>query len=193
MIFVHDHRINPRGMYMATHMKPDEGNLTLAEIREFASFDPAAQRYIRRSLDVAYGRSDVVAVWSRSDLERASIRAQTRVYDLLPSIRDRMPVDTGIDLLEGFLDRLTRVTAFDLGQERISDFGPYRFLYERLLGAATRPWLPSAYCAAAALPNYRPARRRQLLQSISEAAATAPGWSAREPLFYPEFIETEVA
>jgi len=28
-----------------------------------------------------------------------------------------------------------------------------------------------------------------LLQSISEAAATAPGWSDREPSFYPEFIE----
>ena len=26
-------------------------------------------------------------------------------------------------------------------------------------------------------------------QSISEAAATAPGWSAREPSFYPEWID----
>jgi hypothetical protein len=28
-----------------------------------------------------------------------------------------------------------------------------------------------------------------LLQSISEAAATAPGWSNREPAFYPEWVE----
>jgi hypothetical protein len=28
-----------------------------------------------------------------------------------------------------------------------------------------------------------------LLQSISEAAATAPGWSNREPVFYPEWVE----
>ena len=32
-------------------------------------------------------------------------------------------------------------------------------------------------------------RRKNLLQSISEAAATAPGWSAREPSFYPEWVE----
>jgi hypothetical protein len=38
----------------------------------------------------------------------------------------------------------------------------------------------------------RPDRRRILLQSLSEAAATAPAWSAREPAFYPERIEAEV-
>jgi len=28
-----------------------------------------------------------------------------------------------------------------------------------------------------------------LLQSISERAATAPGWSGREPVFWPEWVE----
>jgi hypothetical protein len=28
-----------------------------------------------------------------------------------------------------------------------------------------------------------------LLQSISESAATAPGWSGREPVFWPEWVE----
>jgi hypothetical protein len=28
-----------------------------------------------------------------------------------------------------------------------------------------------------------------LLQSISEAAATAPGWSSREPMFLPDWVE----
>jgi hypothetical protein len=32
-----------------------------------------------------------------------------------------------------------------------------------------------------------------LLQSLSEAAATAPGWSDRAPSFYPEFIEEAAA
>ena len=32
-------------------------------------------------------------------------------------------------------------------------------------------------------------KRRALLQSISEAAATAAGWSNREPTFYPEWVE----
>jgi len=66
-------------------------------------------------------------------------------------------------------------------------------LYERLLGADIRPWLPSAFCAAAALPQIRPERRKKLLQSISEAAATAPGWSTREPAFYPEWVDKEAA
>jgi hypothetical protein len=34
-----------------------------------------------------------------------------------------------------------------------------------------------------------PDRRRTLLQSISESAATAPGWSTREPVFWPEWVE----
>jgi hypothetical protein len=53
--------------------------------------------------------------------------------------------------------------------------------------------LPSAFCAAAALPQIRPERRKALLHSISEAAATAPGWSARAPMFYPEWVEKEAA
>ena len=66
---------------------------------------------------------------------------------------------------------------------------PIRFLYERLIGASSRPWLPAAFCAAAALPHLHPDRRRILLQSISESAATAPGWSSREPVFWPEWVE----
>jgi hypothetical protein len=174
---------------MATHTKPADGSLTLAEIKEFASFDAAAQRYVRRSLDVAFDRADAMALWSRDIVEAASIRAQTRVYGLLPRLREIVPHDSGLDQLEDFIGTLVRVTAFDLGQDRLSGFGPYRFLYERLLGAAARPWLPAAFCAAASLPHLHPTRRRMLLQSISEAAATAPGWSTREPAFFPEWIE----
>jgi hypothetical protein len=39
------------------------------------------------------------------------------------------------------------------------------------------------------LPHLHPDRRRVLLQSISESAATAPGWSSREPAFWPEWVE----
>jgi hypothetical protein len=169
--------------------KPADGSLTLAEIKEFASFDSAAQRYVRRSLDVAYDRADAVAVWSRDVVEAASIRAQSKVYVMLADLRQMVPCDNGLDLLEPFIGKLTRVTAFDLGQDRLSSFSAYRFLYERLIGAHARPWLPAAFCAAASLPHLHPTRRRMLLQSISEAAATAPGWSAREPMFFPEWVE----
>jgi hypothetical protein len=98
-----------------------------------------------------------------------------------------------MDGLEAFMAPLMRVTAQDLALEQIESFSAYRFLYERLLGAKARPWLPAAFCAAAALPQIRPARRKVLLQSLSEAAATAPGWSDREPCFYPEKVEAEPA
>ena len=50
-----------------------------------------------------------------------------------------------------------------------------------------------ARSGAAALPQIRPLRRKDLLQSISEAAATAPGWSTRAPTFYPDFVSLEEA
>ena len=84
---------------------------------------------------------------------------------------------------------LITMSACDLGQDRLPCFASFRFLYERLIGASIRPWLPGAFCSAAALPHLHPARRRGLLQSISEAAATAPGWSTREPVFMPDWVE----
>jgi hypothetical protein len=122
-------------------------------------------------------------------VEAASIRAQARLYGRLPEIRALVPQDSGLDALEPFLAPLTAVTAFDLGQGRLTSFAAYRFLYERLLGGEVRPWLPAAFCASAALPHLHPELRRRLLQSISEAAATASGWSTRPPVFYPKWVE----
>ena len=50
---------------MGTQTRPADGALTLIEMKEFASFSAATQRYIRRSLDVAYGRSDPIETWAR--------------------------------------------------------------------------------------------------------------------------------
>lgn len=166
-----------------------DGVVTLAEMREFASFPAATQRYIRRSLDIGLQRSDATEVWSRDLVEEASIRAQARIYGRLDEIKMLVPDDSGLDQVEPFMTPLVVVSAFDLGQNRINSFPAYRFLYERLIGAGSRPWLPGAFCAAASLPHLHPERRRALLQSISEAAATAAGWSSREPTFYPEWVE----
>jgi hypothetical protein len=168
-------------------------SLTIAELREFAGFTACEQRYIKRSLDVGLGRQDAFKLWARDASESGSIRSQYVVYQELKSLRGQVPSDTGFECLEAYLGKLMRVAAFDLAQERIESFSAFRFLYERLLGAEVRPFLPSAFCAAAALPQIRPDRRKHLLQSISEAAATAPGWSAREPSFYPEWVEKEAA
>jgi hypothetical protein len=168
-------------------------SLTIAELREFASFSAAEQRYIKRSLDVGLGRQDAFKLWARDAAERSSIRSQYVSYQQLKALRDQLPDEDSLDGLEPFIGALIRLAAFDLAQERIQTFSAFRFLYERLLGAAIRPWLPAAFCGAAALPQIRPDRRKQLLQSLSEAAATAPAWSETAPVFYPEFVEREAA
>lgn len=174
---------------MGARMKPAEGAMTLAEMKEFAGFASSTQRYIRRSLDIGLDRDDAMTRWSRDVVEAASIRAQARLYERLPDIRAIVPDDSGLDSVEPFLAPLVTVSAFDLGQGRITGFSAYRFLYERLIGANVRPWLPGAFCAAAALPHLHPELRRKLLQSISEAAATASGWSQRQPAFFPYWVE----
>ena len=168
-------------------------SLTIAELREFASFTSCEQRYIKRSLDIGLGRQDAFKLWARDAAEMAAIRSQYVTYQDLKSLRGAVPSETALEGMEAFLGKLIRLAAFDLAQEKIDGFPAFRFLYERLLGAEVRPFLPSAFCAAAALPQIRPQRRKHLLQTISEAAATAPGWSQREPSFYPEWVEKEAA
>lgn len=163
--------------------------LTIAELREFASFTPAEQRYIKRSLDVGLGRQDAFQLWVRDEEEHESIRGQYIVYRSLAALRDQWPDPADFEGLDGFMGTLLRISAYDLAQGRLTSFSAYRFLYERLLGAEVRPWLPSAFCGASALPQIRPQRRKSLLQSLSAAAATAPAWSLRDPAFYPQYVE----
>lgn len=170
---------------------PTRGVLAIAELREFASFPPGTQRYIRRSLDVGLERTDACKRWSRDVVEQVGITVQTRVYEKLPEIRERVPEDLGLEWVEPFMAPLVTVSAFDLAQQRLPSFSAYRFLYERLIGAAARPWLPGAFCAAASLPHIAPDRRLDLLQSISENAATAPAWSKREPSFFPAWVDKD--
>ena len=123
-------------------------SLTINELREFASFSPGEQRYIKRSLDIGLGRQDAFKLWARDAEETASIRSQYVAYQELKALRGAIPEETCFDGLDGFIGKLIRITAFDLAQERLDTFSAYRFLYERLLGATARPWLPGAFCAA---------------------------------------------
>ena len=173
--------------------KGGTASLTIAELREFAGFSETEQLFIERSLDIALARGDAFKSWGAEPGESSSIRGQYLAYRELKTLRDMIPCEATMEGLEAFMGPLMRVSAQDLARERIESFSAYRFLYERLLGARARPWLPAAFCGAAALPQIRPARRKMLLQSLSEAAATAPGWSEREPCFYPEKIEAEAA
>ena len=170
--------------------KTGTASLTIAELREFASFTEEEQLFIERSLDVGLGRGDAFKQWSG---DADAIRSQYLAYRELKALREAIPGETALDGVQDFIGALIRITAQDLAQEQITSFSAYRFLYERLLGARSRPWLPAAFCGAAALPPIRPCRRKTLLQSLSEAAATAAAWSEREPCFYPEKVEAEAA
>ena len=163
--------------------------MAIGEMREFASFTAAEQRYIKRSLDIGLARCDAFKLWGRSEAQSASIRRQYVSYQDLKALRALIPQEGTIGEIERLIGKLVRVAALDLEQEEITSFSAFRFLYERLLGPEARPYLPAAFCAAAALPMIRPYQRKALLQSLSEAAATAPGWSQRVPSFYPEFVE----
>jgi hypothetical protein len=174
---------------MTTSTRPASGAMVLAEMIEFGGFDKGTQRYIRRSLDVGLHRRDPVKRWSRDPAEAAAICDQEDVYRGLDHIRAFVAGDCGLTAEESLLAPLITITGFDLCQDRLPSFASYRFLYERLIGASVRPWLTAAFCAAAALPQVHPDRRRTLLSSITEATVVAPGWSNREPIFYPEWVE----
>jgi hypothetical protein len=165
--------------------------LLIGEMKEWAGFRKGEHRYIRRSLHIGQGHENAAALWARNAAETTNIEAQYIVYQELVELREFLRNTKGPNVDENFIAKLIKLTAFDIGQEKIKSFCAYRYLYERLLGAEVRPWLPSAFCAAAALPQIPGHMRKDLLQSISEAAATAPGWSKRQPIFFPERIDLD--
>ena len=174
-------------MTVARQMNAGPG--LIGEMKEFASFPKGTQRYIRRALDVGLGRRDAARRWARDPGELARVRAQARLYDRLEAVTAALAALGGDGAAEALLSPLVALTAFDLGEGKLPSFAAYRFLYERLLGAPIRPWLPSAFCAAASLPHLHPATRGALLSSLSEAAATAAEWSRQEPAFLPDWID----
>lgn len=161
----------------------------LDEMRLFAAFSAAEQRFIRRSLDVGLGRGDPIQLWVRNVAEDNEIQGQSRRYRMLAQIRACIPDDSDPEAAECFMAPLITMSAGDLAEGKLAEFEAYRFLYERLLGPEVRPWLVSAFCAAAALPGTHPELRKQLLQSIPVQDAVAAGWSIRAPIFYPEWVD----
>lgn len=170
-------------------MTQDQSSRIFSEMKEFATLTAAEQRFIRRSLDIGLYRRDAQECWARHPAEAAKIVDQSRRYRMLDFIRSSVPDDIGLEETESFIGPLITLTAGDLEEGKITSFGAYRFLYERLIGPTVRPWLASVFCAAAALPYVHPDQRRVLLQSMKSHDATAPGWSSWEPAFYPEWVE----
>src|SRR3546814_8277002 len=113
---------------MGTQTKPADGALTLAEMKEFASFSKGTQRYIRRSLDVGLGRRDAIKRWSRDVAEAASIRAQARIYQRLDHIRSEEHTSE--------LHSLMRITSsafcFEQKTNLTTHYDSFHFIYRRL-------------------------------------------------------------
>jgi hypothetical protein len=166
---------------------PSKGARVLLEMQELALIPSAAQRYIRRSLALRFGRRDWIGRLARSADEEGSMTRQLALYEKVDAIRAAIPVDDGIGEIARFTSMAAELTAFDLGEQKISTFAAYRFLYERLLGAAARPWLLGAFLMYASLPHLPPARRLALLSSV-DADSAGGGWSSVEPQFYPEWV-----
>src|SRR5438270_13432309 len=80
---------------MLVQIKLGAGELMFAEMEEFASFGIEAQRYICRSLDVAFSQHISPARWARSEREARDISAQKQAYALLPAIRTAVPGSDG--------------------------------------------------------------------------------------------------
>ena len=174
---------------MVHKVGPAAGAMALVEMKEFASFPAGTQRYIRRSLDVGLKRGDVHVCWARNVDESAEIDAQARRYRMLDLLRACVPDDIEPEDFEPFMAPLITLSAGDLRDGKLVSFEAYRFLYERLIGPEVRPWLVSAFCAAASLPGVHPHLRKQLLQSIPVLEVVAAGWSIQAPQFYPEWVE----
>lgn len=161
----------------------------LEEMKRFASFSTAEQRFIRRSLDVGLRRCDAVQCWARNSAESARIEEQARRYRIVDLVRACVPDDDSMEATECFLSPLITMSVADLAEGKLSGFEAYRFLYERLVGPEVRPWLLSAFSAAAAMPSIHPDQRKRLMESIPLQAVVTAGWSIRAPLFYPEWVE----
>jgi len=170
---------------MSVQIKLGAGEIMFAEMQEFGSFGIESQRYICRSLDVARSPDVSPANWARNEREAHDVFAQKQAYALLSGIRAALPgTDSAIDA-EAFLCPLIALSTFDITCGPIISFSEYRFLYERLLGPMVRPWLASAFLAAASSPHFPAVIRQGLVKSVSSGLTDR--WSAARPEFQPQW------
>ena len=166
---------------------------TIAEMREFAGFCPHEQFHIERSLEIVRGPRPFLA--AREAPAAGALPSRCRRHAAaqkeLIATTARVAADQPLEEAGEFLLALMLVTRYEIAGGMIESFAAYRFLYERLLGARVRPFLPAAFCAAAALPEVEPARRARLIASVGAAVLATPGWSMREPIFFPSRLAEE--
>src|SRR3546814_9107818 len=113
-----------------------------------------------------------------SDLEARSIRNQARTYRWRDHVVRLLAEERYLEMAAP----LTEISIFDLSQRQIRSFPAYRFLYERLIGGAVRPWLASSFGEAAVLPILSPRHRGELIGTLAEAEVLGTDWPREEPV-----------
>lgn len=195
-----------------------EGSAYLfSQWKELGIFSPREQRYIRMSLDVAgYEKKvrdaakvsgisheiirqskamvacekEIFSTWARNADQKTHLKTQMKVYENIPRIQESIPTHWICSPdIEDLVGPLVFISTFDLSRTYLESYKAYRFLYERIFGASVRPWLPSSFCCAAAMPILDSGWRISLLKSITEADAAPIDWETAEPTFVPERIE----
>ena len=154
------------------------------EMAEYATFASGTQSYVTMVLDCV--------------LERGAWRDRWLPRMKTPGLADRMFANIAVQRelrrrLQIFWTTgegdaefmpLVMTSSFDLGMAALDGFLSYRFLYERLFGAAVRPLLPSAFGAAVLMPHHPIERRMTYLATLSEEAIVACN-TPIEPAFFP--------
>src|SRR4051794_32161987 len=155
---------------------------------EFGKLPTAAQRYIRRSVQVWLADTEALASIARTPNEARSIRFQAELYSRIDAVIASIPADDETASVTRFTTLVAPLAAFDLGEQKLESFAAFSFLYERLLGAPARPWLPMIFLMSASLPDLHPGRRLSLLGSLNTDVVTSR-WSTREAQFIPQWLE----
>lgn len=108
--------------------------------------------------------------------DRAWLSAQATGFDMilldshatmLAAARNAIPQSHAQWELSAFYECAMPPAVFDLCNGPLTRFAEFAFLYERLLGAAARPWLPSLFLAAAATPGLDEKRRIRLVSGFN--------------------------
>src|SRR5436853_981505 len=89
----------------------------IAELKEFATFTAAEQRYIRRSLEIADLGIAAADRWCRDAAEAGSMTAQAGLYrTLVQPIRRAIPDGLESDSAAELMSPLISLASFDLAQ-----------------------------------------------------------------------------
>lgn len=163
--------------------KPLPSQAFIQETREFASFSPQAMTFLALRLDKEYDFFN----YDKAQVYRSAVIKEALAQGVDAHDTKRFDAFTGA--LTGFTITELNISKIfskdDKADAQLDSFSSYRYMMERLFGAEIRPYLPGAFCGAAAHPLVDADRRKDLLQTLSENAATAPGWSHAEPVFRP--------